>query len=265
VSAQSGAVSTIDITYHTAVAGGSGVGGVRCIGGQLAESQASCRRKACTLGVCCSECFSSIQDCGNYKLANCPAGEPVAGVPVAFGKSCRAGGARPPCRCCAECGVDDPCACTPRYAWELEELQWVMLHCTCCPLQCWIEGPYPQGPGWVLNRYLDCPDGTHGVSYECFACWQDECGNPLPSVPPRPDGGPSGGGSGKLREDCIAWCLAASVCIANADTFLTMCVAGCRYFPGPRRDCIKDCYEAYEIMMDACTPLIVNCALCWYW
>jgi hypothetical protein len=71
--------------------GGTGVGGVRCIGNRLAEPKASCRAKACTSGVCCSECFGSIQECGDYTQANCPYGEDVFGVPVAFGKCCRGG------------------------------------------------------------------------------------------------------------------------------------------------------------------------------
>jgi hypothetical protein len=43
----------------------------------------------------------SIQDCGDYRLRNCPPEEGLLGVPVAFGKCCRAGA--PPCR------LDDPC------------------------------------------------------------------------------------------------------------------------------------------------------------
>jgi len=179
------------------------------------------------------------------------------------------GCAWPPCRCCAECGVDDPCACTPRYAWELEELQWVVLHCTCCPLQCWIEGPYPQGPGWVLNRYLDCPDGTHRVSYECFECWEDECGKGLPDVPPRPGGDADRTRGGSSLLDCLFWKLlqaGAEECsdlldeimkegTAECRSLLAFCMSLCSaVFRGGDPQAAWECRDCLFNAMTLCSP-----------
>jgi hypothetical protein len=161
-------------------AGGSGVGGVRCIGGQLAESQASCRQKACTLGICCSECFSGIQDCGDYRLRNCPPEEGLLGVPVAFGKCCR-GGAPGDGGCRKPCGCNVGCQRSGRIDYEGGQAGPPFLVVSC--------------PGWGCGGYVNAPPGFPPAE-DCWREFQERCpqarGCPMPcaAAPPPPPPSP---------------------------------------------------------------------------
>jgi len=228
-------------------AGGSGVGGVRCIGGRLAESQASCRQKACSLGICCSECFSGIQDCGNYKLANCPAGEPVAGVPVAFGKCCR-GGAQCTGVCCEACNGVDPCKCKRTAG---------IVPLGAVPWLCLMPGFPREWCRWVPGCVVDCwndPTFAFFVYAEpagwdrCYACIDKNCpcSGSLPAPPP----------PAPPQDDCLSQ-PSPEECEACCNRPDNDWVLRCREEPG--------CAFARALCWASCVSELnpILCYLCW--
>jgi hypothetical protein len=185
--------------------GGTGAGGVRCIGNRLAEPKASCRAKACTSGVCCSECFGSIQECGDYKQANCPYGEDVFGVPVAFGKCCRAGRCTGPC--CEECGGIDVCNCKRTAG---------IVPLGAVPWMCLMPGFPREWCQWVPGCTVDCWDDPTFIFFiyaqpagwdRCYACVEKNCPCGGAAAPPPPP---------EERLPCVSDCDTCWECCENA-------------------------------------------------